>query len=149
MDYTFHNFIRCLLHKANTDDLRRLGYLAFLTQYDIYNLGIANIAIEYTHGGKPITRSRFYIGYDSIIQLEDLLFTEYSELTGTYYLPLTVEKRIIDTVHKYNTYKTWQLATTIKKKLKLEPREKHMDYLGKDIKHYLYIEKFKTIKKEI
>ena len=149
MDYTFKDFIRCLSTRAGTLDRRHLTYLAFLTQYDIYNLGIVNIAIEYTHSGKPITRSKFFIGYDDVIELEDLLYTEDIDLSGRYSIPQAVEERIIDTIHKHSKKKTWQLAATIKKKLRLTPEEKRGDYLGKYLNHYLHIEKFKLIKKEI
>jgi hypothetical protein len=148
-DYTFKDFIRCLSTRAGTLDRRHLTYLAFLTQYDIYNLGIVNIAIEYTHSGKPITRSKFFIGYDNVVELEDLLYTEDIDLSGRYTIPQTVENRIKDIIHKHAKKKTWQLATTIKKKLKLTPEEKRGDYLGKYLNHYLHIEKFKIIKKEI
>jgi Fe-S cluster biosynthesis and repair protein YggX len=149
MDYTFKDFIRCLSTRAGTLDRRYLTYLAFLTQYDIYNLGIVNIAIEYTHDNKPITRSKFFIGYHNIIELDDLLYTEDIDLSGRYVMPQTVEKRIKDVIHKHAKKKTWQLAATIKKKLRLMPNEKRGDYLGKYLDHYFYTEKFKVIKKEI
>jgi hypothetical protein len=149
MDYTFKDFIRCLSTWTGTLDRRRLTYLAFLTQYDIYNLGIVNIAIEYTHGNKPITKSKFFIGYDNIVELEDLLYTEDIDLFGSYSMPHSIEERIIDVIHKHSKKKTWQLATTIKKKLRLTPEEKRRDYLGVNIDAYLHAEKFKLIKKEI
>jgi len=147
-DYTFKDFIRYLSLRAGTDR-KHLTYLAFLTQYDIYNLGITNIAIEYMHGNRPITRSQFYIGYYTVVELEDLQHTEDEDLIGRYTLPKTVEKRIRDIVNKYATKKPWQLAHLIRKKLTLEPEEKWRDYLGIDIDHYLHIERFKVIKKEI
>jgi len=145
-DYTFKDFIRYLSLRAGTNNRKHLTYLAFLTQYDIYNLGITNIAIEYIHGNKPITRSQFYIGYYTVVELEDLLHTKDEDLIGRYTLPKTVEKRIRNVVNKHATKKPWQLAITIKKKLKLEPREKHLDYLGMYINHYLTTERFKVIK---
>ena len=149
MDYTFRDFIRCISTRACTLDRRRLTYLAFLTQYDIYNLGVVNIAIEYTHGGKPITRSKFFIGYDNVVELEDLLYTEDIDLSGRYSIPQAVEERIIDVINKHSKKKTWQLAIAIKKKLRLTPEEKRGDYLGVNITTYFHAEKFKIIKKEI
>jgi hypothetical protein len=149
MDYTFKDFIRCLSTRAGTLDRRHLTYLAFLTQYNIYNLGVVNIAIEYTHSNKPITRSKFFIGHDDVVELEDLLYTEDTDLFGRYNIPRSIEERIIDVIHKHLKKKTWQLAATIKKKLRLTPEEKRGDYLGKYLDHYLHIEKFKVIKKEI
>ena len=102
MDYTFKDFIRCLSTRTGTLDRRRLTYLAFLTQYNIYNLGIVNIAIEYTHDNKPITGSKFFKGHDDVIELEDLLYTEDIDLFGRYAIPQAVEERIIDVIHKHS-----------------------------------------------
>ena len=148
-DYTFKDFIRCLSVRAGTFNRKHLTYLAFLTQYDIYNLYVTNIAVEHIHSGKPITRSRFYIGYNTVVQLEDLLHIEDEELIGRYTLPQTVEKRIKDTVNKHATKKPWQLALHIRKKLKLTPEEKWRDYLGIDIDRYFAVERFKVLQRRL
>ncbi len=147
MDYTFKDFARVLWYLMDPSDFTRFNYFAFLTQYDIFNLHIFKLVKKYMHGNKPVTRTRFYIGYKRIIEIEDDF--EPSELPKEYKIPHTVEKRIINILAKHNKLKTWQLAYLIRKKLGLEPEEKRKDYIGYDIDHYLYVERFKIIKKEV
>jgi hypothetical protein len=145
MDYTTRDFMKYLSIRSGIEDQIHLEYLAFLTQHDIYNLLVKDVVVMYTHHGQPISRSQFYIGYEAVVQLEDQDTEESSE----HRLPQSVARRIDETVYKYGTKKRWELATHIRKKLKLEPREKQKDYIGKKIDQYLRIEGFKVIKKEI
>jgi hypothetical protein len=147
MNYTFKDFAHALWSHMDPPDFTRFNYFAFLIQYDIYNLYIFKLAKKYMYGGEPVTRTRFYIGYKRIIEIDDEF--EPDGPPFKYTIPHTVEKKILNTLAKYNKLKTWQLALLIRKKLQLEPEEKRKDYIGKDIEHYFYLEKFKIIKKEI
>jgi hypothetical protein len=145
MDYTSKDFVHALWNYMDPSDFIRFNYFAFLIQYDITNLRILKLVKKYMYGGKPITRLKFYIGYKHIIEIEDMPDPD----TNKYNIPKNVKNKILDTLAKYNKLKTWQLAYLIRKKLQLEPEEKRKDYIGTDVDHYLYIEKFKIIKKEI
>jgi hypothetical protein len=146
-DYTFKDFIRYLALKAGTKDEDVLTYLAFLTQYDIYNLFVKRVAVEYTYGGKPISRTQFYIWPDYIIRPEDSI--DEKELEGEYKLPQPVMKRIDEIIRRHSKKRMWQLATYIRKKLNLEPREKCFDYISDYVHDYFRHEKFKVIRKEV
>jgi hypothetical protein len=147
IDYTFKDFANALWHSMNPSDFTRFQYFAFLIQYDIFNLRILKTATKYMHSNKPVTRTRFYIGYRRIIEIEDDF--EPTELPKQHKIPHVIEKRITNILAKYNKLTTGQLTHLIRKKLGLIPIEKHGDYLGYDIDRYLRIEKFKIIKKEI
>jgi len=146
MNYTREDFIRGIALYGGLDT-KRITYLSFLVQYSIYNIGPINIAIKYTHDGQPITRNRFYIGYNSVIEMEYI--PEPLDMIGPNNLPPNIKNRIVKIWYKHITKNTWQLAHLIRKKLRLEPVEKWRDYTGMDIDHYLHVEKFKIIKKEI
>jgi hypothetical protein len=145
MDYTSKDFVRALWHYMDPSDFVRLSYFAFLIQYDIINLRILKLVKKYMCCGRPITRLKFYIGYKHIIEIEDMPDPD----TNEYNIPKNVKNKILDILAKYNKLKTRQLTHLIRKKLQLEPEEKRKDYIGTDVDHYLHIEKFKIIKKEI
>jgi len=144
VDYTREDFTRALLQYEHNLDYARFSFLSFLTQYDVTNLHILKFAKKYMYGGKPVTRLKFYVGFYYVIQAE-----EFPEADKKHHIPKEVENRILNTLNKYGKLTTWQLASLIRKKLELTPEEKWRDYLGIDIDHYLHIERFKIIKKEI
>ena len=145
MNYTATDFLRKVALLCGLD-AERITYLSFLTQYSIYNLGLTNIAIKYMHAGQPITRLKFYIGHKFIIQTD---LPDLPELIGTYRLPPPVKDRIFNVWVKYHDEPTQKLRHIIRKKLRLIPIEKHGDYLGMDVDHYLTTEVFKIVKKEV
>jgi hypothetical protein len=147
MNYTYKDFAGFLWHAMDPSDFTRFIYFAFLTQYSIINLGILRLAKKYTYGGEPITRNRFYIGYRRIIEVENM--DDPDDLPKHPNIPQPVKNRTLNILKKYGKQPTWKLAIMIRKKLDLYPEEKWHDYIGFDIDHYLRVEKFKVIKKEI
>jgi hypothetical protein len=147
MNYTYKDFAGFLWHAMDPSDFTRFNYFAFLTQYDILNLGILRLAKKYMYGGEPITRTRFYLGYKHIIEAEDM--DDPDNLPKHPNIPQPVKNRTLNILNKYGKLPTWKLAVMIRKKLDLYPEEKRKDYIGKEADHYFFLERFKIIKKEI
>jgi hypothetical protein len=151
MSYTLKDFIRCInrwLPETREYIWGRVTYIAFLAQYDIRKWLIFKRATKYTHGGEPISRTRFYISRFIVIESEDINEMEYEDLTGEYSIPQPIEERIKSITEKYGNYKNWQISLNIRRMLNLTT-EKWRDYAGTAVDEYLHTEGYRIINKEI
>ncbi len=144
--------------------LRKLMNLLFLTQYSIRG----RVVIKHLYGGRPITRTEFYLWplgpmsyevYDTIDELEneglitvvtsDLPFTISISKRIPINLPDPVLALVKEVVRDYGSLKGWELEKHVKELLDLTIEEKRNYYMGWPVDKYLTKEGFNLAERDL
>jgi hypothetical protein len=155
--YTAADVLKFLLRMLNgRAPYASLVHLAFLAQYDVRG----REAHKYLARWRPLARADFYLREgvfsfeiaDASKEFDAKVDQVYIELVydgPAPPLPPPVEKRLAYIAVEYGEWKPWQLRRHIYEILDLSIPEKRSDYSGHLIEHYLRIEGFKIVEKEL
>jgi len=162
-DYGLSDVVKYLLYVngGKVEGIKKLVKLLFLIQYErcMPKVPVRSKCIKkYMHGGKPITRTEFYIwSYGPFTnKIYDVLDELYIEENGPTVviglpedvnvneiersLPDEVKKRIDEVVKKYGKKKGYELEVETLKILDLKESPKKDYYKGYDVDEYLRVE---------
>ncbi len=165
-DYGIGDVVYAVLNSlgGSIDGLKKLMKLLFLVQYDIRGRRV----IKHLYGGKPITRTEFYLWsfgpmadevYDTIDELEnegvitvvtsDLPFTISIGKRIPINLPDPVLAWVKEVVRDYGSLKGWELEKHVKELLDLTIEEKRNYYMGWPVDKYLTKEGFSLEERDL